>query len=59
MSTYDWLRRRYMNQLEEEIELMIEEGNVDPDTAGDYYVEKLREWEDGYGDEMYDLMGDR
>lgn len=59
MSTYDWLRRRYMNQLEEEIELMIEEGNVDPDTAGDYYVEKLQNWEDAYGDYMYDMMGDR
>lgn len=59
MSTYDWLRRRYMTQLEEEIEEMIENDNVDPDTAGDYYTEKLEEWDAGYGDYMYDMIGDR
>ena len=59
MSTYNWLRHRYMNQLEEEIEFMIEEDNIDPDIAGDYYVEKMQEWEDGYGDYLYDMMGDR
>ena len=56
---YNWLRRRYIAQLEKEVERMIEDENIDPDTAGDYFVEKLQEWEDGYGDYMYDLMGDR
>ena len=59
MSTYNWLRRQYMNQLEEEIEFMIEEGNVDPDSARDYFVEKMQEWEDGYEDYLYDMIGDR
>ena len=56
---YNWLRRRYIAQLETEIEDMIENENIDPDAAGDYFVEKLQEWEDGYGDYMYDLMEDR
>ena len=56
---YNWLRRRYIAQLEKEVERMIEDENIDPDTAGDYFIEKLQEWEDGYGDYLYDLMEDR
>lgn len=59
MSTYDWLRQRYISQLEKEVEEMVEYDNVDPDTAGDYFLEKLEDWEYGYGDYMYDMMGDR
>ena len=56
---YNWLRRRYIAQLEVEIEDMIENENIDPDIAENYFIEKLQEWEDGYGDYMYDLKGDR
>lgn len=49
----------FKNKLKAEIEDMVENGNIDPDTAGDYYVEKMQEWEDGYGDYLYDMMGDR
>ena len=56
---YNWLRRKYIAQLETEIEDMIENENIDPDVAENYFIEKLQEWEDGYGDYMYDLKGDR
>lgn len=59
MYTDKWVRRMFKNKLEAEIEDMVENGNIDPDTAGDYYVEKMQEWEDGYGDYLYDMMGDR
>ena len=59
MSTYSWLRRRYIAQLEAEVEDMIEYENVDPDTAGDYFTEKLQEWEDGYESYMFDYREDR
>ena len=56
MSTYNLLRRQYMNQLEKEIEFMIEENDINLNDVDDYRVEELQKWEDGYGDYLYDIM---
>ena len=59
MYTDEWVRRRYMAQLAKEVEDMIENGDIDPDIADNYYTEKLEELDAEYGDYLYDMMGDR
>ena len=52
------MRTRYRLSLESDIERMIEDGELDPDSADDYYEEHLDNWDGGYADMMYDIYKD-
>ena len=53
------MRMRYRSELSDEIDRMIEDGELDPDDADAYYTEKMDDWDGGYADMMYDIYKDR
>lgn len=58
-TSYNWMRQRYETQLANELRDKIDFEDMSEDEADRIFDEKMEEWEAGYGDYMYDLMGDR
>lgn len=56
---YRMLEHNYAVRLSDQIEDMIENGELDPDDADDYYYEKMDDFKWGYADYMYDNYKDR
>ena len=48
--SYNILRSRYAHELE----VMLDDGEITPEEADDM----MEDWEEGYGDYMYDRMRD-
>lgn len=56
---YKWMRQTYIAKLQKELEEAIEDEKITEEEAETIFNRELDAWNDGYGDYMYDLKGDR
>ncbi len=56
---YNWEKHRYEKDLYEELEDAIYAGELTEGEANLIFIERMLEWEAGYGDYLYDIRGDR
>lgn len=52
-------RAMFAMRLENRVEAMIENGELDPDEADEYFEREMDDWDWGYSDQMYDIAKDR
>ena len=52
------MREAYKAELAHEVEDLVEDGEIDPDDADEYYARKMDEWDWGYADLMHDIAQD-
>lgn len=58
-TNYDWMRERYEIQLADKLQNKIDFGEISDYEASIIFNREIEEWEAGYSDYMYDLIGDR
>ena len=56
---YKWLHQNYEARIAEKLRDAVDYGEMTEDEADILFDKLVKEWEDGYGDYMYDMIGDR
>ena len=56
---YKWMRQQYIWKIESQLQDAIDNDEIDEDDATAIAEKLVEDWEAGYGDYMYDMMGDR
>ena len=56
---YKWLHQNYEARIAEKLRDAVDYDEMTEDEADILFDKLVKEWEDGYGDYMYDMIGDR
>ena len=56
---YNWLKQKYKTEVREELDYKLDFGEITEEEADNIFRKKMEEWNDGYGDYMYDIKRNR
>ena len=56
---YNWLRQNYIERINKHLQNAIDDGEMTEEEASIVFNNMITEWENSYGEYMYDMKGDR